>query len=75
VRRLRGSSLPTGLRWGVFGAEVLGLIGGVVGLVVGLFTYPATAWFAIFELGIPAATAGGLIGLVSGVIAGLGRRG
>ena len=46
-----------------------GLVGGVVGLIVGLEVRPATAWFAIFELAIPASIVGGLIGFASGAIA------
>jgi hypothetical protein len=74
-RRLPRSSLPIGRRWGIFGAKLSGFIGGLVGLVAGLFTYPATAWFAVFELGIPSAIAGGLIGFASGTIASVARRG
>ena len=40
-----------------------------MGLVVGLLVHPATAWFAVFELGIPASILGGLLGLASGAIA------
>lgn len=46
-----------------------GVLGGVVGLAVGLFVHPATAWFAVFELGIPASMLGGLLGVASGSIA------
>jgi thiol:disulfide interchange protein len=42
---------------------------GVAGLVAGLLVHPATAWFAVFELGIPASILGGLLGLASGAIA------
>ena len=52
----------------VLGGMVLaGLLGGVVGLIVGLRVYPPTAWFAIFELGVPAAVVGALLGLASGL--------
>jgi hypothetical protein len=51
------------------GAVSAGLVGGVVGLLVGLRANPATAWFAIFELGIPSSILGGLVGLASGAIA------
>jgi len=44
-------------------------VGGVVGLVVGLRVNPSTAWFAIFELGIPSSILGGLVGLAGGAIA------
>lgn len=44
-----------------------GAIGAVVGLIVGLHAYPPTAWFAVFELGVPAAVVGALLGLASGL--------
>jgi hypothetical protein len=56
-------------RWAARGAVSAGLVGGVVGLVVGLRVNPATAWFAIFELGIPSSILGGIVGLASGAIA------
>jgi hypothetical protein len=45
------------------------VVGSIAGLVVGLIAHPATAWFAVFELGIPASILGGLIGLAAGTIA------
>jgi hypothetical protein len=57
------------LRWTTVGAALAGLVGGVAGLVIGLLVYPPTAWFAVFELGIPASIVGGLVGLVRGAIA------
>ena len=56
-------------RWASVGAVSAALVGGVVGLVVGLLVHPATAWFAVFELGVPASILGGVLGLASGVIA------
>ncbi len=56
-------------RWAAIGVVSAGLIGGIAGLVVGIMAHPATAWFATFELGIPSAVAGGLVGLVAGTIA------
>jgi hypothetical protein len=56
-------------RWAARGAASAGLVGGVVGLVVGLRVYPPTAWFAIFEVALPASILGGLIGLSSGAVA------
>ena len=44
-----------------------GAVGAVLGLIVGLRVYPPTAWFAVFELGIPAAVVGALLGLASGL--------
>jgi hypothetical protein len=46
----------------------MGVIGAIVGLVVGLIAYAPTAWFAVFELGVPAAIAGGILGLVAALI-------
>jgi hypothetical protein len=73
------TSLPFGAgqllsRWAAIGAVSAGLLGGVVGLVVGLRVHPPTAWFAIFEVGIPASILGGLVGLASGAIAYAVRR-
>jgi hypothetical protein len=48
-------------------AVLAGLFGGVGGLVVGLQANPRTAWFAVFELGIPSAILGGIIGLACGL--------
>jgi uncharacterized membrane-anchored protein len=49
------------VRWTAVTCGALGL---VTGLVVGLFAYLPTAWFAAFEIGIPAAFAGAALGLV-----------
>jgi hypothetical protein len=43
--------------------------GALVGLVVGLGANPRTAWVAVFEVGIPSAIVGGLVGLVGGTVA------
>jgi hypothetical protein len=48
------------------GAITGAAVGSVGGLVVGLMANPGTAWFAIFELGIPATIVGTLLGLVVG---------
>jgi hypothetical protein len=61
--------LPFLARWAVVGAASAGVIGAIAGLAVGLFTYAPTAPFAIVELGLPAAVAGGVVGLAAGVIA------
>ena len=61
------ASMPRLGRFVVVGSVCAGAVGAVVGLVVGLRVYPPTAWFAIFELGIPAAVAGALLGLASGL--------
>ncbi|MFZ0039843.1 MAG: hypothetical protein WAK93_00925 [Solirubrobacteraceae bacterium] len=79
----RGISYASGLeprrwslleRWATTGAAMGGLMGAVAGLIVGLMANPATAWFAIFELGVPAGVAGGLIGCVAAVIMTAARR-
>ena len=67
MTRLR--ALPLIPRWAAIGALCAAVVGGVAGLVVGLLVHPATAWFAVFELGIPASIVGGLIGMASGAIA------
>jgi ABC-type uncharacterized transport system permease subunit len=62
-------ALPLIVRWAAIGAVSAAVVGAVVGLVVGLSVHPATAWFAVYEVGIPAAILGGLLGLASGAIA------
>jgi hypothetical protein len=61
-------SLPVLQRSAVAGALCAGVLGGAAGLVIGLIVYPPTAWFAVFELGVPVAIAGGLLGLASGAV-------
>ena len=63
------------LRWAVIGAVVAGVVGCVAGLLVGLAVHPPTAWFAVFELGIPASALGALIGLASYAVGVAVRRG
>jgi hypothetical protein len=53
----------------IIGAVVLGGLGGAVGLVVGLSVNPATAWFAVLEVGVPAGVVGWVIGLPVGLVA------
>ena len=60
------SQLPVPLRHAMAGAVALGVLGGIAGLIVGLVAYAPTAWFAIFELGVPAAIVGGIVGLMIG---------
>ncbi|WP_125569872.1 hypothetical protein [Nocardioides baekrokdamisoli] len=58
-------------RYASAGAAIAGFIGALAGLVIGLDTYAPTAWFAVFEIGIPAAMVGGLLGLlVAGAVHG-----
>jgi membrane associated rhomboid family serine protease len=68
---LRG--VPLIPRWVIVGAASACVVGGIVGLVVGLLAYPPTAWFAVFELGVPAGAAGGIIGLLGALILTVGR--
>lgn len=56
------------VRGGVVGAIAVGIAGGVVGLILGLRAYPPTAFFAVFEVGIPALAAGGLLGAIVGAL-------
>jgi hypothetical protein len=60
--------LPVLMRSFVVGAVCTGVAGCVAGLAIGLIVYPPTAWFAVFELGVPAAIAGGTVGLLSGSV-------
>jgi hypothetical protein len=66
--------LPLVARWVVVGAAAGTVIGGIVGLVVGLYAYPPTAWFAVFEAGIPAGATGAIVGLLGALIVTTGRR-
>jgi hypothetical protein len=58
----------------VVGSIVAGILGGLVGLVLGLRGYPPTAWFAVLEVGVPAAVAGGVLGAGAGLVAVLVQR-
>ena len=58
--------MPTPVAGMLVGSLVLGTVGGVVGLALGLDAYPPTAWFAVVEVGVPAALVGGLLGLLAG---------
>lgn len=62
------ATLPLVLRAVVIGAACIGVVGALVGLVVGLFTYAPTAPFAVVELGLPAAVTGALVGFVVGSV-------
>ena len=62
-------------RGALIGAVGLGVLGAIVGLIRGLWVYPLTAWFAVFEVGIPAVVAGGVAGAMAALAARvLGRR-
>jgi hypothetical protein len=62
------SDVPLPGRFAVIGGLVLGIAGAIAGLISGLFAYPPTAWFAVVELGLPAAFLGGLAGLALGFL-------
>jgi hypothetical protein len=49
------------------------VIGGIAGLIIGLIGHADTAWFAMFELGIPAGIACGLIGCATALVVMAGR--
>lgn len=60
---------PAATSYARVGAVLTGGIGAISGLVVGLHVYAPTAWFAVLELGVPAAIAGGLLGCLAGATA------
>ncbi len=61
-------------RWATAGATFGGITGAVAGLVLGLLAYAPTAWFAVFEVGVPAALVGGLAGAVAAGVVSAYRR-
>lgn len=67
---------PAPVTWSIQAALAAGVVGALVGIVLGLRTYPPTAWFAAIEVGLPAAVVGGLagLGLGAGVSAVRARR-
>ncbi len=69
---LRAMPLPA--QGAIIGVCSGGMIGAIGGLVVGLLAYPPTAWFAVFELGVPAAIAGGVVGVIAALIVEAARR-
>jgi membrane associated rhomboid family serine protease len=79
MRRIRGAAadlaeLPLPARWALVLGLALGVVGGLVGLVLGLVGYPPTAWFAVLEVGVPAALLGAVVGLLVGLAVQLTRR-
>jgi len=61
----------------IVGMLLAGAAGAIVGLLVGLLVYAATAWAAMFELGLPAAVVGAAAGFLVGcarALAGWSRR-
>ena len=51
------------------GTILLGGVGALAGLVIGLGAHPSTAWFAVLEIGVPAAALGCLVGVPVGLVA------
>jgi hypothetical protein len=60
--------MPLVPRATTLGAGCLGAVGGIVGLIVGLFTYPPTAPVAMLEVGLPTTLAGGVLGTIAGFV-------
>jgi hypothetical protein len=63
-------------RFAVVGSTAALILGGFVGLVLGLHAYPATAWFAVLEVGVPAGIGGAVLaarGFRSGFASGSAR--
>lgn len=63
------ASIPVVPRFAVVGLTLGLVVGGLVGLILGLHAHPATAWFAVFELGVPAGMCGALLGALVGLVA------
>lgn len=55
-------------RLSAIGAGLGAVVGGIVGLVIGLLVYAPTAWFAVIEVGVPAAVVGGVGGLIAALV-------
>ena len=70
----RVSALPVVQRCALVGSAAALVLGGLLGLVLGLRAYPATAWFAVLEVGVPATIAGALLGTLVGLAAGAVQR-
>lgn len=68
------ATLPVVPRYAVVGAAAWAVLGGLAGLVLGLRAYPATAWFAVLEVGLPAGTAGAAAGALAGLVVLTARR-
>jgi len=66
--RSQVAAMPVIPRFAVVGSAAAFLLGALIGLVIGLFAYPPTAWFALFELGVPAGILGAVIGALVGFV-------
>ena len=64
------ATMPLIPRFAVVGSTAALIVGGLVGLVLGLRAYPATAWFAVFEVGVPAGICGAVLGALVGLVVG-----
>jgi hypothetical protein len=65
---------PSPRNCGLAATMLAGGAGAIAGLVVGLHVHVATAWAAMFEIGIPAAVAGGMTGFLVGCVLAVARR-
>ena len=68
------AAVPLIPRSAIVGSVAAVILGGLVGLVLGLRAHPATAWFAVIEVAVPAAIAGAVVGALGGLIAVIVRR-
>ena len=63
------ASLPVVTRYAFVGATVCAVLGGLTGLVLGVRANPETAWFAVFEVAVPAGIGGAVVGAAVGLLA------
>jgi uncharacterized protein YcfJ len=59
--------LPIVPRCAISGSLIGAVVGGMIGLILGIRANLGTAWFAVFEIGLPGAVCGGLIGTLTGL--------
>lgn len=62
------ADVPIPVRLATIGGAFAGACGSALGLLLGVRAYPPTAWFAVFEVGVPAAVGGAVLGLVVGAV-------
>ena len=65
---------PLPARCALVGMILAGAAGALIGLGIGLHVYAATAWFAMFEVGVPATVAGGAVGFLVGCLMAVSNR-